>query len=109
MGWEIHEPGGPPPKQVPFGICGNINPLFANDVFQLPPGTQRTFGVAIPDYYGYEKSKLYLFRLSYENRPEMDWGQGGALLGHHDPDALRLLRRSTPCKLLSNLLELEVK
>ena len=107
MGWEIREAGGPLLKQEPVGRCGNINPLGPNEVFQLSPGTQRTFGVLLPVDYAYRKSNLYLFRLSYENRPDKDWGLGAPL--EHDPDALRLLRRSTPCKLRSNILELEVE
>lgn len=95
LGWEIREAGGPLLKQEPVGRCGNINPLYPNEVFQLPPGKTRTFGIVVPVYYVYEKLKRYQFRLSYENRPDMDWGLAGETMGH-DPEALRLLRRSTP-------------
>ncbi len=107
MDWEVREAGGPPLKRTPLALCGNINPLRAGEVFRLPPGAQRKFTTAVPEYYRYGKSHRYQFRLSYENRPHLAWG--GSPLGAHDPNALRLLQQSTPCKLLSNALELEVK
>ena len=107
MNWEIHALGGAPLGRTPVGLCGNINPLHAQEVFKLPPGGRRKFSTAVPEDYRYEKSHRYQFQLSYENRPAMDWG--GWLLGSHDPDAMRLLRQSTPCKLLSNTLELKVE
>lgn len=107
MDWEVRAPGGPRLERTPVALCGNINPLHADQVFRLPPGAQRKFTTAVPEYYPYEKSHSYEFRLSYENRPHLAWG--GLPLGAHDPNALRLLRQSTPCKLLSNALELKVK
>ena len=106
MDWEIRVPGGPRLKRMPLALCGNINPLRGDEVFKLPPGAQRTFRTALPEYYPYEKSRRYQVRLSYENRPHLAWA--GVLLGPHDANALRLLRDSTPCKLVSNTLELEV-
>jgi hypothetical protein len=107
MDWEVCAPGGPRLERMPVGLCGNINPLRADEVFKLPPGAQRTFTTSVPEYYPYEKSHRYQFRLSYENRPHLAWD--GVPLGPHDPNALRLLRQSTPCKLVSNTLELEVR
>ena len=107
MDWNIHAAAGERLEQVPFISCGNINPLYASQVFTLPPGERKTFTTAVPEYYRYEKSHRYQFQLSYENRPMVNWG--GRVIGHHDPGAMRLLRQSTPCRLLSNTLELEVK
>lgn len=107
MDWDIRLPGGARLERVPVLRCGNINPLIAEEVFRLPPGGLRTFRTAVPAYYRYEKSRRYRFRLSYENRPRLAWG--GGLLGSHDSDALRLLRQSTRCRLVSNEVVLVVK
>jgi len=107
MDWEVRAPGGPPLKRMPVAVCGNINPLRAEEIFRLPPGAQRTFRAAVPMNYRYEKSHRYQFRLSYENRPRLVWG--GMPLGSHDPEAMLLLQHSTQCKLVSNTLELKVK
>jgi carboxypeptidase family protein len=105
--WNVRELGGPALDRMGIGVCGNINPLYANEVFKLAPGAQRKFTTMFPRNFRYQKSHRYQFRLSYENRPAMEWH--GLLIGVHDADALRLLRVSTPCKLVSNALELKVK
>ena len=108
MDWNVREPGGERLKRTSILMCGNINPLRAREVFRLAPGEQRTFRIAVPEDYGYQKgSHRYQFQLSYENRPHLEWS--GSPLGPHDAEALRILRQSTACKLLSNTLELEVK
>src|SRR2546427_5045446 len=96
MDWDVGETGGAALKRVPVAVCGNINPLGWNEVFRLPPGKERKFSVAFPYYYPYKESQRYRLRLSYENRPDIVWGIGGMGTGTHDPDALRLLRASTP-------------
>jgi hypothetical protein len=101
--WEIHAPGGARLKPMSFGVCGNMDAVRAEEIFKLPPGANRTFVVWIPDYYRFEKSHRYQFRLSYENRPYLSSGIP------RDRDVRHLLWQSTACKLVSNTLELKVK
>jgi hypothetical protein len=107
MDWEVRSAGGSRMERTPVAVCGNINPLQTNEVFSLSPGGERKFHTAFPEHYPYEKSHRYQLRLSYENRPAMDWW--GSRLGAHDPDAMRLLRQSTPCRLVSDVLEVKVE
>jgi hypothetical protein len=51
------------------------------------------------------KHERYLVQLLYENRPAL---LGGVPLGRDDPEAVRMPRSSTPCKLASNQIVVEV-
>lgn len=105
--WEIRDSGGRSASLRPFFSCGNINPLGADEVFELAPGKNRKFTVYLPlDLYALEGGP-YRIRLTYENRPGMRWA--GIPLGPHDPAAMRWLRGSTPCKLSSNVLRVRIE
>src|SRR6266850_3960972 len=84
--WEIRDSGGKPASPRPFFACGNINPLGADEVFELSPGKSRRFVVYLPlELYGLEGGP-YRIRLTYENSPGMRWA--GLPLGPHDPAAM---------------------
>jgi hypothetical protein len=106
--WEIRTPEGKRVEQATIFTCGYVTILRADQIFRLAPGERRSFTAPVPEHYRYESgSHHYQFRLSYENRPRLDWR--GRPTRDHNPDALRLLQQSTPCRLVSNTLELEVE
>ena len=108
VAWEIRTPEGQRLERATVYTCGHVTTLRADQIFRLAPGERRTFTTPVPEHYRYESgSHRYLFRLSYENRPRLDWR--GRPTRDHNPDALRLLQQSTPCRLVSNTLELEVE
>jgi hypothetical protein len=45
--------------------------------------------------------------LELQNIPDLVWR--GIPLGEHDPSAMEMVRRSTPFKIVSNVVEVEVK
>ncbi len=75
------------------------------DMFTLTPGDTRKFAFNFPELFHYEKD-TYVIRLVYENRPSL---LGGMPLGEDEPNALSLLRGSTPCRLVSNQLVVKVR
>lgn len=79
--------------------CGNINALRPSEVFDLGPGESREidlgWGPALTGQPG-----VYEVRLRYENAPDLEWS--GIPLGQHDEEAMRRVRRSSRCVVLSN-------
>jgi hypothetical protein len=88
------------------GRCGNINPLQSNEVVTLLPGKSVVLGawVAAPALATPGKHKL---TLTYENKPGLAWK--GLALGKHDPAAMAKVKASTPLKVVSNTVEVEVQ
>jgi hypothetical protein len=81
------------------GRCGNINPLKADEVFKVAPGqtTKLTnWHQRLHDIRPGRYSVVFL----YANRPAMPWR--GLPLGKHDAGAMRRVRNSTECSLVSN-------
>jgi hypothetical protein len=81
------------------GRCGNINPLKADEVFEVAPGQttkltnwHQRLHLTAPGRY----SVVFL----YANRPTMAWQ--GLPLAKHDAGAMRRVRNSTECSLVSN-------
>jgi len=106
--WEIRTPEGRRVDQSMIFTCGYVSVLRASQIFTLAPGERRTFTAPVPAHFRYEMgSHHYRFQMSYENRPNLSWR--GRPDRDHNPDALRLLNQSTPCRLVSNTLELEVE
>ncbi|MFL6228188.1 MAG: hypothetical protein ACJ741_05370 [Pyrinomonadaceae bacterium] len=88
---------------VPKGIIravmpdDNINALRGDEVFTLAPGESETFRTYV--WAAFSEPGKYRVRYEYENRPSMDWG--GIVLGKHDEEAMKHVRKSTACKLTS--------
>ena len=108
IGWEIRDPGGALLSREPVGICGNLNAIRREEVFELLPGQERTFNRGLPDWYPYKKGHRYRVTFKYENRPEIG-RPDGIILGRDDAEAIRLLGLSAPCKLVSNTIEVKIK
>lgn len=88
-----------PPR---FGgpICGNINPLKAEEVFSLNPGESKNLGVWAGLPTRNLKPGKYRVAFYYKNDPKLKWR--GIPLGAHDPKAMQRIRESTPVDLKSN-------
>jgi len=107
MDWEVLTADGRRVERQGVLLCGNINPLRADEVFTLPPGGEKKFLALVPSYYQYKRSGHYRLKLTYENRPRLSWA--GDPLGRHDATAMRRIQKSTRCKLVSNAIQIEVK
>ena len=104
VNWSVLEAGDKanhPAEPVPEGgpRCGNMNPLQADEVFDLAPGASKelTGWVYLEPF---ARPGQYRVVFLYANRPSLTW-KGGAL-GHDDPAAMKRVRISTPCSLVSN-------
>lgn len=87
------------PKLFNLPRCGNINPLRANEVVTLNKGES----VKLNQWAGYKKmDKVGTYRVVfyYNNQPTLKWR--GLPLGKHDEAAMKKVKASTPCKLISN-------
>jgi hypothetical protein len=85
--------------------CGNINPLKAQEVFDLPPGKEVTFNswVGSPTLpAGAHKVAVRYFHL-----PALEWR--GSPLGKHDEKAMGRIKGSLPVALESNAVEIVVQ
>ena len=93
-------PGEGDPKGILQVImdCGNINALRPDEIFTIAPGETETFRTNV--WAVFSKPGKYRVRYVYENRPSMEWK--GIVLGQHDEEAMRRVRESTSCKLISN-------
>jgi hypothetical protein len=95
----------PEPQPTQMARCGNINPLRPDEVFTLAPGERRRLREWVPPIYGVTAG-AYTVRLSYTNDPTLKWR--GVELGPHDPEAMQRVRESTPCRAVSNDVEITV-
>jgi hypothetical protein len=87
-------------------FCGNINALCRDEVFSIAPG--KSFQ-SKGGWFGCPKLSgpgRYRVSLRYENQPTRKWV--GLPLGEHDPEAMALVRRSTPVVIISNQVEIIV-
>jgi len=87
------------------GYCGNRGPLTQDVLFSLAPGDSQRLTLSFPTLFQYEK-ETYAVQLVYENDPSRLFGSP---LGDDDAEAVRQLRGSTPCKLVSDLLVVKVR
>lgn len=83
--------------------CGRINSLTMNEVFSLKPGASREFEswMGRPSLSG---PGVYRASVRFVNDPNKDfvgWAE-------HDPNAMALVRRSTPITVVSNIIEIVV-
>jgi hypothetical protein len=87
------------------GRCGNINSLKTREVATLAPGQ----GLPLTEWIGapiLSRPGKHKVSLNMENKPEMVWK--GIPLGEHDPAAMVKVRSSTPFKVVSNVVEVEI-
>jgi hypothetical protein len=85
--------------------CGNINSLKANEVVALAPG-----GRVGLDWLGEPSlgvAGAYKVSVELERIPDLQWQ--GVLLAEHDAEAMRKLRRSAGFKVVSNVVEIQVR
>lgn len=85
--------------------CGNINPLRLSEVFSLAVGEGRRLGgwIAFPMP---EQAGRYRVVLYYQNIPDLKIS--GLALGQHEQGVMDRVRRSTPCRVISSEIEIEV-
>jgi hypothetical protein len=86
-------------------IDGQINPLRSEEVFDLPAGVSRSVGRWL-SVVGITEPGTYTIRVQYFNDPEMEWT--ARPLADHDPAAMERVRASTPCRVMSNTIRVEV-
>ena len=85
--------------------CGNINVLKADEIVTLKPGQR----VPVSEWLHaptFATAGTHKVVLEIENVPGHDWR--GEPLGKHDPEAMDRVRKSTPFKAVSNVVELQV-
>jgi len=97
----------PETRPLVRGGCGNINPLKRDEVFELGPGATAKGAGSWPAWVHFSEAGTYRVRFYYRNDPTLQWK--GIPLGTHDPEALRRLRTSYKCSLVSNELVFSVK
>ena len=87
--------------------CGNINALRPDEVIKLRSGESvsiNSYGLLAPSL---PKSGTASVSLSYVNIPHLEWK--GIPLGPHDPETMVRVRASTPLRLMSNTVRLEIE
>ncbi len=92
----VEEPGG--------GRCGNMNTIALEKMVTLAPGER----CELHDWFGpphLPAGGTYRITLRYDNDPAAELR---GLSGPHPPDALRLLRRSTPISVVSTPVKVTV-
>ncbi len=95
------------PPQIKVAVCGNINALKKDSVFTLKSGQKMELDawrsmIALTDL----KPGVYRVVYYYSNHPEMEWK--GGVLGNHDEEEMRLVKKSYRCELVSNEIKLTV-
>jgi hypothetical protein len=110
IGWSVlpvNSPEKHPDTPAPWSgaRCGNINPFRLSEVFSLEPGKEKQFE-PWDDYSLFDKPGKYRVVLYYSNIPDMK--TKGAPLGDHEKGAVERIKASTPCKLISNEVIVEV-
>lgn len=98
MDSKAKHPNFPPPSDA---TCGNINSLKNGEVFILKPGEKREIDMwrSLFPVCNLPPGEYRLI-LYYANNPTFKWE--GIPLGKHDEDEMGKIRKSTPCKLMSN-------
>ena len=96
LSWVMQDLEGRPLEQQPWGRCGNMNPLTAEELLIVEPGTSFSFSVAGPTAATTEQFHAVL---EYRNDPDHEW-KGGEL-GPHHAGAFAALARSTRCSVTS--------
>jgi hypothetical protein len=104
--WAVRTRDGRKVPPEPVAYCGNRSPLQRRAIVTLAPGEAHDLSLGFPAFFQYEKKDTYVVQLIYENWPSM---LGGEPLGVDDPEAVRQLRESTPCRILSNQLVVNVR
>lgn len=92
-----------PPRNTE-GRCGHVNSIGRDEVFVLNPGECRALADVAGPWFPQEGRYRVVFY--YQNLPALK--PGGAPFAPHDPTALALMQRSTPCLLRSNELQVSV-
>lgn len=85
--------------------CGNINALRPKEVVTIEPGES----VVLCEWFvrpSFAKAGRYSVVFYYTNRPDLPWK--GVPLGEHDAEAMKRVRGSTPCRLVSRELVVDV-
>jgi hypothetical protein len=85
------------------GGCGNINRLTPDQVLDIAPGETkevRAEWASWPSQPFGVPGKKYRMVVLYTNRPNLTWQ--GTPLGVHDPGAMKRVKQSTACSLVSN-------
>ena len=88
-----------------YARCGNINPLRPDEIFSLAPGESRIIGDWLPSI-GIDRAGRYTLTLRYENDPDLVWQ--GVPLGPHDASAMRGVRQSSRCTVVSDRITVDV-
>ena len=104
--WIVEHADGSPAEVRGTAHCGNINPLTDGEIVSLRSGGSAAF-----DRYGFLPPKLpatgtFHVRLRYTNDPQREWT--GIPLGAHAAGAMARVRASTPCTLVSNVVEITI-
>ena len=86
------------------GVCG-INPLQRGEILVLNPGDVVELESWIPPIY-VSRTGPYEIKLTYRNDPSLEWSKDA--LYEHDPIAWQQMRRSTPCDIQSNTVQIVV-
>jgi hypothetical protein len=107
--WEIRDKAGNLLRRDGTSFCGNRHELRSESIFDLAPHEERSFKYAFPEGYPYEEGQKYLVTFKYENRPDMKWPPRSMVWAPDEPEAVQRLATSTPCKLVSNTIELKLK
>jgi len=105
LGWTVRTSDGLELAPATAAQSEHRSALISEDIFELAPGQSRQFELRFPTEYEYKPGK-YQVRLTYENRPSLLGGEPG---GQDDPEAVKRLRSSTPCKVTSNALEVKIE
>lgn len=97
--WDIRAEGGDGDKVERGGgmVCGNINPLRADELVVLEPGEAVAFDVVRPYFPG---TGTFHATLTYTNDPRAEWK--GIVGGQHALGGIEAVRRSTACSVVSN-------
>ena len=87
-------------------IDSHLNPLKREEVFDLPAGESRLIEGWL-GLSGIRKAGVYEITVGYWNDPKMEWK--GDPLRPHDPATMERVRASTPCRVTSNTIVVEVE
>ncbi|MBX3187768.1 MAG: hypothetical protein KF819_12165 [Labilithrix sp.] len=102
--WKVTTLAGSPVPRVERGRCGNINSIRDKEIFDLAPRGRHVFDewFGAPDV----APGKYVVRAVYENNPQANLD--GVPLGSHSATALARVRKSTPCRVESNAITVDV-
>jgi hypothetical protein len=96
------------PRETFGRDCGRINPLTLDDIFRIAPGKTHELSGWIHGPYRSGPGR-YRVSLRFVNDPKKEFtGLCCREPGYHDPDAMAMVRRSTPIVVVSNQVEIIV-